>query len=196
MRKQRITVLRERHLRTLEDKPPCFIQEDSWRLFVAHVRDGRTIRKISRDTGLSRFKVGALLSRVDRDLELATAGERMHGQLTLDSPIEHLALSVRVRNALREAACNTVRGLLEHDFSKATRRLGPVARKEIALSLVEHGFGAPIALSVARDERISELKEELSRLRENIDNTSRHWQSRVERLQHRLQKLCPKTRLA
>lgn|SRR6185437_11277869 len=91
MRKQRITVLRERHLRTLEDKPPCFIQEDSWRLFVAHVRDGRTIRKISRDTGLSRFKVGALLSRVDRDLELATAGERMHGQLTLDSPIEHLA---------------------------------------------------------------------------------------------------------
>lgn len=162
---------------------------------MAHVWDGRTIREISRDTGLSRFKVGALLSRVDRDLELATAGERMHGQLTLDSPIEHLALSVRVRNALREAACNTVGGLLEHDFSKATRRLGPVARKEIALSLVEHGFGAPIALSMARDERISELKEELSRLRESIDSTSRHWQSRVERFQHRLQKLCPKTRL-
>jgi hypothetical protein len=192
MRRQRIAILRKRYLSALGDEPPYFVPEESWQLFVAHVRDGRTIREISRDTGLSPFQVGALLSRVDRDLELAPPGDQMQGKITLDSPIEHLGLSRRVRNALREAECGTVRSLLERDSQKAARRLGPVAREEIVLSLAEHGFGAPAALSEARDKRISELEEDLRRLRESIDNANRHWQSRVERLQHRLQKMSAK----
>jgi len=45
MRKQRITVLRERHLRTLEDKPPCFIKKIRggflWRMYGMAGRFGK-----------------------------------------------------------------------------------------------------------------------------------------------------------
>ncbi len=136
------------------------------------------------------------ISFKDKYVEVPPPEESGPEPITPDSAIEVLGLSGRARNALREAGCGTVRSLLENDFSKAMRRLGPVTREEIMSSLTAHGFGLPTTLTEARNERISELKDELSRLRENIDITSRQWRARVERLEHRLEKLSTEPRSA
>lgn len=189
MRGQRTFTLRERHLHALESGRPYFIDDASWNIFLAHVRDGRTIRDIGRDLGLSTAKVGATIARVERDLDIPRPGGTGTGTITVDSPIEDLALSGRARNALRKAGYATIRSLLEKDFGRDARRLGPITRDEILAALRERGFSTPATVTEDRSERISELDRELGRLREQIDETSRHWQIRVERLEHRLRKL-------
>jgi hypothetical protein len=186
---QRTGALRQKHLSAISEERPYFVEEEAWRVFLAYVRDGQTIREISQGTGLSTFKIGLLLARVDRELEIPRPGDLKRAVLTLDSPIEDLALSGRARNALHEAGCTTIRDLLENDFSRAIRRLGPITREEISVALHEHGFGAPAKLSGERDERIADLVREIDRLRTSIETESRHWQSRVERLERRLRKL-------
>lgn len=181
--------LREKHFNTLESGRPYFVDEQSWGIFVAHVRDGRTIRDIARDTGLSSSKIGMMIARVERELDIPRPPGAGSGALTLDSPIEDLSLSGRARNALRKAGCATIRSLVERDFSRAIRRLGPITREEIVAALRQKGFETPATLIEQRSHQITELDRELSRLREQIDSTSRHWQTRVERLEHRLKKL-------
>ncbi len=141
-----------------------------------------------------RRRVVGILHNEEPDVQQPL--KKPQAEITLDSPIEALSLSGRARNALREAGCDTVRSLLENDFSKAVRRLGPVSREEIIASLTNHGFGMPPKLAEARSQRISELKDELSKLRENIDVTSRQWRARVERLEHRIHKLSSEPRSA
>ncbi len=191
MNGRRTSTLRDRHIDALGNGRPYFVDESSWSVFVAHVRDGRTIREIGRDLGLSTSKVGMIIARVERDLEIPRPDGEGLGAITLDSPIEDLALSGRARNALRKAGCATIRNLVEKDFSRDIRRLGPITRDEIVAALRDHGFATPTTLTQERGERISELDKELNRLREQIDSTSRHWQTRVERLEHRLKKLGP-----
>ena len=121
------------------------------------------------------------------DLRAATLARSR--EITLDSPIEDLKLSRRVQNALEEAACVTVRSLLDHDFLKGARQLGPIAKKEILSSLSEHGFGIPAALMDARNETISKLEKEIGRLRDSIETSSRQLQGRVKRLEDRVNRL-------
>ena len=109
--------------------------------------------------------------------------------VNLDSPIEDLALSRRARNALRKAGYETVRSLVEGDGANLVRHIGVITREEVAAALRDHGLGTPSALVEVRKERISGISEELARLREQIDLTSRHLQARVERLETRLRKL-------
>ena len=187
---QRTAILREKHLCAITGDRPYFVDDTAWRVFVSYVRDGRTIREISHETGLSTFKVGLLLARVDRDLEIPRPNRRQP-VVTLDSPIEDLGLSGRARNALHEAGCASIRELLENDFSRAIRRLGPITREEIITALVEHGFGAPRTLSGNHREQIADLNRELDKLRDQINVASRVWQTRVERLERRLRKLSP-----
>jgi len=152
----------------------------------------RMILQAERQTGRKQMRKQYVAARGEVGPETLSPSR----QITLDSPIEDLRLSRRVQNALQEAACFTVRSLLEHDFSKAARQLGSVAEEEIILSLAERGFGAPGTLAAARDQRISSLEEELQKLRISIDSASRQWQSRVKRLEDRLQKLSTKSRSA
>jgi hypothetical protein len=107
----------------------------------------------------------------------------------LDSPIEDLSLSRRARNALRKAGYETVRSLVQGDGANIIRQLGVITREEVVNALREHGLGVPMALVEVRRERISGISDELARLREQIDVTSRHLQARVERLEARLRKL-------
>lgn len=107
-------------------------------------------------------------------------------EITFDSPIELLGLPQRVCNALREGACDTVRSLLEHDYSKASRRLGSIARREITLSLIENGFGLPATLADTNEAKIARMLTELERLRKHIDVTSQRMRGRVKRLEDRL----------
>ncbi|MBS1874037.1 MAG: hypothetical protein JSU00_12550 [Acidobacteria bacterium] len=181
--------LREKHLPIFEGGRPYFIDEQSWSVFQAYVRDGRTIREIGQELGLSTSKVGMIVARVERELEVPRPPGHGEGRMSLDSPIEDLALSGRARNALRKAGCETIRHLLEKDFSRAVRRLGPITRDEVVTALREHGFDSPPTLAGERNQRLTDLDRELSRLREQIDETSRHWQTRIERLEHRLRKL-------
>ena len=110
-------------------------------------------------------------------------------ELTLDSPIEHLPLSRRARNSLQKAGCATIRSLVESDSAAAIQKLGVITREEIVSLLREHGFGTPAPLAEVWKERVSEMEVELSRLRTQIDATSRQWQARVERLENRLKRL-------
>jgi hypothetical protein len=90
---------------------------------------------------------------------------------------------------LRKAGFSTIRSLFENDFSRAIRRLGPISREEIVISLREHGFTGPPMLDGEIGERIAGLDREIGRLRGQIDSASQHWRNRLSRLEQRLKRL-------
>jgi hypothetical protein len=133
--------------------------------------------------------VEPIVAGVERTSETPSPGTPPPEGLTLDSPIEDLALSSRARNALRKAGCSTIRSLVQKDFSRAAQRLGPITRAEILDALARHGFQRPATLPDETTSRIADLDREVRRLKEQIDRTWRHWQTRVSRLEHRLKKI-------
>jgi Bacterial RNA polymerase, alpha chain C terminal domain len=181
--------LRVKYSGALNGDRPHLVDESDWRLFLAHVRDGRSLQEISRESGLSAFKVGAIISQIDRDLDIPESSPGNRNAMTADSPIENLALSMRARNALHEIGCVTAGDVLEKDFTRAVRRFGPVTRREITAVLREHGFAVPPALMDGSTSRIFELRRDLARLRDSIEDTTRRLRNHIERLEHRLNKL-------
>jgi hypothetical protein len=181
--------LRAKYSGALNGDRPHFIDELDWRVFLAHVRDGRSLQEISREAGLSAFKVGAIVSKIDHDLEAPRPAPGAQNSVTAGSPLEDLALSMRARNALREIGCVTIGDVLEKDFTRAVRRFGPVTRREITGVLSQQGFAVPPALVDGSTSRIFELRRDLARLRDSLQNTTRRLQNHLERLEHRLNKL-------
>jgi Bacterial RNA polymerase, alpha chain C terminal domain len=185
----RVSALRAKYRNTLFDERPGSVDEPSWDMFIAHVRDGRALSAIARETGLSRSKVSVIVARVGQDLDVpAPTGTDSHG-ITLDSPIEDLMLSMRARNALRELGCDSVRSVLEKDFTKAVRRLGAVSRQEILSALAGRGFAPPATLQDPRDVHVTELSRSVTRLKEHIDESYRRWCEQLERLELRVRRL-------
>ena len=186
---RRAVALRAKYSGALDGDRPHHIDELDWRLFVAHVRDGRSLQEISRESGLSAFKVGAIVSQIDHDLEAPRSASSAQNIVAAGSPLEDLALSMRARNALREIGCVTVGDVLAKDFTRAVRRFGPVTRREITAALSEQGFAVPSTLMEGSTSRIFELRRDLARLRDSIENTTRRLRNHIERLEHRLNKL-------
>jgi hypothetical protein len=168
---------------------PFFIDERSWGMFVAHVRDGKSFRDIGVVVGLSPYRVSQIVARVDYDLETPRPAGPNARALTIDSPVGDLMLSMRARNALGELGCRTVRDLLEHDFTRGVRRLGPVTRAEIVSTLAEHGFAAPPGLHEPDEAGIAELSRHVARLRERIEMSLSQWSEQVRTLEEKIRKL-------
>ncbi len=158
-------------------------------MFVAHVRHGKSFRDIGLAVGLSPYRVSQIVARVDYDLATPRPAGSDACALTADSPIGDLMLSMRARNALGELGCRTVRDLLEHDFTRGVRRLGPVTRAEIVSTLAEHGFAAPPGLHEHDEAGIAELSRHVARLRERIEMSLSEWSEQVRTLEEKIRKL-------
>lgn len=189
MRGERAAALRQRHARRAAGTRPPFIDEPSWNAFVAHVLEGKSMRDIAHDFGLSTPTIEVTVLRVARTLEMPRPEEAWSGAIGLDSPIEDLALSGRARNALRKAGCSTIRSLVEMDFRRAVRRLGPITRDEILAALRRHGFETPPAVTEETSRSIAEVKQEILRLRSQIAAATRQWRNRLERIEIRIRRL-------
>lgn len=185
---RRISALRAKYLNRLSLQRPKQIQEPSWRIFVAVVSEGRTVREISRETGLSVFKLNHLVLRVDEELDPGGASPEIAERITLDSPLEDLNLSTRARNTLRKIGCDTVRSILRKDFTRAVRSFGAATRQEVALVLASHGFATPPALESLQSS-IEGLARELGRLRQQLEQAHDSSLDQLKRLEDSVMKL-------
>ena len=185
----RAAVLKAKHNDKLADEPPPDIDALSWRVFTKYVRDGWSLRDITRETRLSASKVGLMVSLVDQTLDPTEADVSLPN-LTTESPTAELMLSTRSRNALRELRCETIGSVLQKDFSKiGTRlRLGRVTRFEIATELARRGFDPPPSL-LPSDPRAESLAAEMRKLRRRVDDDHRFWKEQLHRLEGRLRDL-------
>jgi hypothetical protein len=111
--------------------------------------------------------------------------------LTLDSPIELLKLSNRVRNVLHLSGLHTVGNVLECDFTTGLRGFGPAARAELASVLKSHGLAPPAPL--ARSE-LDNFNEDVSKLFVQMEASFRKWNVRVEHFEARVRELTTKGR--
>lgn len=111
------------------------------------------------------------------------------GEITIDSPVEAIGLSVRARNKLHQLGCHSIRSLLHEEFARARARLGPGTRSEVAAALGRCGFKVPADLMPRRGTRITELARTLAEIRERINIDQRRWRSRLDRLEQQIRKL-------
>lgn len=186
---RRITALRSKYQTIhLKDSRPEFVDDIRWRVFIAYVRDGRSLRHISYETGLPVFKVSLMISEVDHALLSMKKSGRPGSHLSLEAPVEALMLSMRARNTLRELGCTSIRSVLELDFSKSIRRFGPVTRQEVFSALTEHGLTPPVSLT-SHQLTLTELGCHVSKLRQKIELSYRSWLGELERLEDRIGKL-------
>ena len=185
----RATALRSKYLKGIDERRPPLIDDQSWQIFLAHIRDGKSLREVSRETGIPVARLGVLVTQVDRALESANAGGGSDGKITLDSPFESLDLSMRARNSLRELGCASIRSVLEKDFTRTIRRFGPVTRQEIAAALERNGFSPPDTLRNSQQTRIEELMQALTELKRRLEVHHQRWRDRLERLEERIRRL-------
>jgi len=111
------------------------------------------------------------------------------GEITLDSPVEVLGLSVRARNKLHQLGCHSIELLIDDAFARSRARLGPGTRSEVAAALIRCGFNVPPDLSPRRGTRIAQLARALVELRRRIEIDQRRWRGRLERLEQQIRKL-------
>ena len=180
--------LKTRYREWLLDEPPRFLDEQSWRIFLAHVREERTLREISQETGLSEVRVGTVVAKVARKLERprsSTGPAYLPGH---NSPVEDLRLSERSCNTLLRLGCQTIGDVLGKDFSGTVPGMGPFTRSEIGSALAAAGFQPPPTLDGRRTDT-AELRRDVDRLRTHVDAAFRALYGRLERLEDRLRSL-------
>jgi hypothetical protein len=182
----RKTPLQGKYQGSLTEARPHFIDEMGWELFKAHVQEGRSFVQLALDHDLSVFKVREIVWCVDRDMQLARPNEPGSNEVVEGSPLEDLNLSTRARNALREMGFDTVRSLLERDFTLVCRRLGRIGKEEILSALAAHGFHRLPSGSPDPDANIEQVRRRVAMLRAHIERSHQKWLRRVERIENRL----------
>lgn len=165
---------------------PYFIDQMGWELFRAHVQQGRTFVQIARDHDLTPFKVREIVWRVNRQLQLERPNEPRSQAVVEDSPLEDLNLSTRSRNALREMGFDTVRSLVEREFTLVGRRLGRIGKEEILTALAAYGFRRPPGAAPVPGLDTNRVKQHVAMLRAHIERTHQRWLRCLERIENRL----------
>src|SRR5258708_6155941 len=114
--------------------------------------------------GMSLRRLRQVLYEVDAQLE---SSPQIEG-ITLQSAIEEMALSNRVRNALRRLGCRTVNDILQLDLSGTLPRVGGKSRMEVLVALQSAGFRHP---SLYRDPLagVTSLTLSLERMHDRIN---------------------------
>lgn len=101
----------------------------------------------------------------------------------LDTSIDGLKLSRRVRNALHLAGLHTLGSLLARDDKTAIRGFGPAARAELMSALESSGFALPSRLGPAGS---GGSNDEIARLLAQIEEGFRTWGAHLEHFEMRL----------
>src|SRR5262249_42467616 len=88
-----------------------------------------------------RIREASTLRRRDMPME-PTSPDHAH-DISVDSRLEELGLSVRTRNALRGVGCDTIADLLRLDIDTPVRGLGKIAREDLLANLDRAGSPPP-----------------------------------------------------
>jgi hypothetical protein len=165
---------------------PAFIDAQRWAIFTAYCHGGLTSKEIGESAGLSPSRVCQVLSEVDARLESAGSALADGKAITLDSPIEDLALSSRARNALRSLGCDSVRDVLRLDLS-GSRGIGRKTRGEVLAVLQTSGFPHP-RLEEPSQSVIRSLDHSLERMHSRISAALGAITKEIALVQKRLRK--------
>jgi hypothetical protein len=106
--------------------------------------------------------------------------------LSLDSPVEDLGLSNRVRNVLHLSGLHTVASLLKCDYKTALRGFGLGARAELASALETKGFTPPASLNPSE---IDDIAGDISKLFGQMEVSFQKWSARIEHFEMRIREL-------
>jgi len=174
--------LREKHYQTPSKKKPASIDEQSWTIFTRYVYEERSLRDMRDREGMSLRRLRQVLYEVDAQLE---SSPQIEG-ITLQSAIEEMALSNRVRNALRRLGCRTVSDILQLDLSGTLPRVGGKSRMEVLVALQSAGFRHP---SLDRDPLagVTSLARSLERMQDRINVALRSVAKELNVVQRQLQ---------
>ena len=109
--------------------------------------------------------------------------------LALDSPIEDLKLSNRVRNVLHLSGLHTVGSVLQCDYTTALRGFGPGARAELACALKSQGLLPPAHLMPSE---VDNFNQDVSKLLGEMESTFQKWNVRMAHFETRIRDLTTK----
>ena len=178
--------LRQKHKGAPLRERPFFIDERSWAVFAAYVHEERTLAQIQESRRISLRRIRQILLDVDTRLELPRHGGREWNDITPQSPIEDLALSIRASNALHNLGCQSVHDVLRLDLSASLPRLGGKTRVEVLVALERAGFRHP-ALDRGAAAGITRVSRRLDRMQERINLALRSVAKEVGLVQRQLQ---------
>jgi hypothetical protein len=174
--------LREKHHGAPLRERPSFIDEKSWAIFTAYVYEGRSLRDLQNGGRISLRRLRQVLHDVDGQLALP----HIIDGLTLHSPIEDLALSIRAINALHRLGCRSVHDVLQLDMSGPVPRVGSKTRTEVLVALQSAGFRHP-ALHRGSITGVASLARSLERMQERVNAALRSVAKEVSVVQRQLQ---------
>ena len=139
----------------------------------------------------SRFSIGVPRSALPT---IFSAGRSMEPtfpdharEMSLDSRVEELGLSVRTRNALRGVGCDTIADILRLDIGSPVRGLGKIAREELLLKLERAGFSHPSDAQPANE--ITRIERNLERMQQRVDSTLGALSKEIRVARQRLRRL-------
>ena len=178
--------LRQKHKGTPLRERPFFVDERSWAVFTAYVYEELTLPQIQQKRRISLRRMRQILRDVDAQLELPRRGGPEWNDVTPQSPIEDLALSIRARNALHNLGCRSVYDVLRLDLSGSLPRVGGKTRVEVVAALQRAGFRHP-ALDRGAVPGITSVSRRLERMQERINLALRSVAKEVGVIQRQLQ---------
>ncbi len=178
--------LRQKHKGAPLTERPFFVDERSWAVFAAYVYDELTLGQIQERRRISLRRIRQILREVDTRLELPRNGRPEWTDITPQSPIEDLALSIRARNALHNLGCQSVHDVLGLDLSASLPRLGGKTRVEVLVALERAGFRHR-ALDRGAAAGITSVSRRLDRMQERINLALRSVAKEVGLVQRQLQ---------
>jgi hypothetical protein len=121
-------------LKTIDAKRLCAL--------VMRVIEGKVYRVIGEELGVSKSRAIDLVHRAERSVRTAyDNGSLTITELSIDSPVDYLKLSVRARNALVRHNIRTIEQLIKRvDEVSSIYGVGKGTEKEIREKLVASGF--------------------------------------------------------
>jgi hypothetical protein len=166
---------------------PFFIDAQGWDAFENYVWGGMGLPEIADMMNTSIRHVRQMIADVDQRLSVPRRGIREWSEITLESPLEDLQLSVRARNRLHDLGCTTVADVCRLNLSAA--RIGRGSREEVAEALRRYGLWDPSSSALEKAADLERINAQVQELRDRIDENVRHWRSRVDGLEARLKRI-------
>ena len=133
----------------------CFgnTPENQIKAFELYVLRGMTYAEVGKELNVSGTRARELCMKVARKIRWYYLHSDETREMSLNSDIELMNLSVRTHNALKRSGINTVKQLMDRfDSLQNVRNLGSLGLQEIKSSLALSGFIAP---EVPKEEEIT-----------------------------------------
>ena len=171
--------LRDKHADSPLSERPSAIDERNWAVFTECIYQKRPVSAVAKLAKRTPSQVRQTLIEVDVQLTSTKTN------LTADSPVEALDISVRSRNALRRLGCSTIGEVNKLDLTQSLRQIGSKGKMEVFAALERSGFRHP-AMDAAPSAEVSHLTRSLERLKTRIHKTLSSVAREINALQERL----------